>query len=99
MWWYHESIVIRCHRVLCWCLFFFLLLPRPPRSTRTDTLFPYTTLFRSRGADVGFGVAFSRSHWKTTYSIGIRKMPISEAASMPPNTGVPTARQIGRAHV
>src|SRR3546814_7980969 len=27
--------------------FFFLLSPRPPRSTRTDTLFPYTTLFRS----------------------------------------------------
>src|SRR3546814_19071106 len=27
--------------------FFFLMLPRPPRSTRTDTLFPYTTLFRS----------------------------------------------------
>src|SRR3546814_8601308 len=24
------------------------MLPRPPRSTRTDTLFPYTTLFRSR---------------------------------------------------
>src|SRR3546814_9285244 len=24
---------------------------RPPRSTRTDTLFPYTTLFRSRGAE------------------------------------------------
>src|SRR3546814_6123060 len=29
-------------------LFFFLMLRRPPRSTRTDTLFPYTTLFRSR---------------------------------------------------
>src|SRR3546814_12195093 len=29
-------------------LFFFLLMiRRPPRSTRTDTLFPYTTLFRS----------------------------------------------------
>src|SRR3546814_10968150 len=27
--------------------FFFLMLRRPPRSTRTDTLFPYTTLFRS----------------------------------------------------
>src|SRR3546814_18279936 len=27
--------------------FFFLLIRRPPRSTRTDTLFPYTTLFRS----------------------------------------------------
>src|SRR3546814_13075120 len=26
---------------------FFLMLLRPPRSTRTDTLFPYTTLFRS----------------------------------------------------
>src|SRR3546814_14004974 len=26
---------------------FFLMIRRPPRSTRTDTLFPYTTLFRS----------------------------------------------------
>src|SRR3546814_2641369 len=30
------------------CMFFFLMIRRPPRSTRTDTLFPYTTLFRSR---------------------------------------------------
>src|SRR3546814_10875683 len=29
------------------CIFFFLMIRRPPRSTRTDTLFPYTTLFRS----------------------------------------------------
>src|SRR3546814_15495732 len=28
---------------------FFLMIRRPPRSTRTDTLFPYTTLFRSEG--------------------------------------------------
>src|SRR3546814_5601802 len=28
-------------------LCFFLMIRRPPRSTRTDTLFPYTTLFRS----------------------------------------------------
>src|SRR3546814_16471482 len=28
--------------------FFFLMIRRPPRSTRTDTLFPYTTLFRSK---------------------------------------------------
>src|SRR3546814_15085635 len=27
--------------------FVFLMILRPPRSTRTDTLFPYTTLFRS----------------------------------------------------
>src|SRR3546814_946445 len=32
-------------------LFFFLMIRRPPRSTRTDTLFPYTTLFRSPGDD------------------------------------------------
>src|SRR3546814_4290970 len=30
-------------------MFFFLMIRRPPRSTRTDTLFPYTTLFRSHG--------------------------------------------------
>src|SRR3546814_10770114 len=30
-------------------LFFFLMIRRPPRSTRTDTLFPYSTLFRSSG--------------------------------------------------
>src|SRR3546814_11014795 len=28
---------------------FFLMIRLPPRSTRTDTLFPYTTLFRSHG--------------------------------------------------
>src|SRR3546814_5714250 len=28
-------------------IFFVLMIRRPPRSTRTDTLFPYTTLFRS----------------------------------------------------
>src|SRR3546814_15218246 len=33
--------------VCCTCPFFFLMIRRPPRSTRTDTLFPYTTLFRS----------------------------------------------------
>src|SRR3546814_6118559 len=34
---------------LRYLLFFFLMIRRPPRSTRTDTLFPYTTLFRSSG--------------------------------------------------
>src|SRR3546814_2465032 len=33
--------------LLCAVVFFFLMIRRPPRSTRTDTLFPYTTLFRS----------------------------------------------------
>src|SRR3546814_11931642 len=34
--------------------FFFLMIRRPPRSTRTDTLFPYTTLFRSPAMAVTF---------------------------------------------
>src|SRR3546814_5846448 len=37
---------------------FFLMIRRPPRSTRTDTLFPYTTLFRSVDGEVIEG----RSH-------------------------------------
>src|SRR3546814_9983482 len=32
---------------MLFAVFFFLMIRRPPRSTRTDTLFPYTTLFRS----------------------------------------------------
>src|SRR3546814_13964704 len=36
------------HSAVVFILFFFvLMIRRPPRSTRTDTLFPYTTLFRS----------------------------------------------------
>src|SRR3546814_17999369 len=35
----------------CFYCFFFLMIRRPPRSTRTDTLFPYTTLFRSHWTD------------------------------------------------
>src|SRR3546814_15949859 len=34
--------------MFCVCMMFFLMIRRPPRSTRTDTLLPYTTLFRSR---------------------------------------------------
>src|SRR3546814_21002105 len=53
-------------------VFFFLMIRRPPRSTRTDTLFPYTTLCRSvrrhdddrrqegRGADRATGAEITR---------------------------------------
>src|SRR3546814_3645955 len=37
----------------CFDSFFFLMIRRPPRSTRTDTLFPYTTLFRSQASYSG----------------------------------------------
>src|SRR3546814_17777113 len=45
------------------------MIRRPPRSTRTDTLFPHTTLFRSIGQDLrsealgkAFELAFGRQH-------------------------------------
>src|SRR3546814_5870670 len=41
-----NSIVDAVYCIL-YLLIFFLMMRRPPRSTRTDTLFPYTTLFRS----------------------------------------------------
>src|SRR3546814_6537494 len=41
--------------------FCFLMIRRPPRSTRTDTLFPYTTLFRSLEADAEGAVVAEQS--------------------------------------
>src|SRR3546814_16214875 len=41
-----------CFICSCAC-FLFLMIRRPPRSTRTDTLFPYTTLFRSSLQEAG----------------------------------------------
>src|SRR3546814_12164527 len=42
---YHSDVPAELKVVFI--IFFFLMIRRPPRSTRTDTLFPYTTLFRS----------------------------------------------------
>src|SRR5258707_8456685 len=43
-------------------LFFFLMIRRPPRST----LFPYTTLFRSRIWHIPIAIAAMLRHWSTT---------------------------------
>src|SRR3546814_4222501 len=47
--------------------FFFLMIRRPPRSTRTDTLVPYTTLFRSYaiGSPLFQGVTLTMPNGKT----------------------------------
>src|SRR3546814_17845108 len=52
-----SSCLIMCRSCvfLFFFCFFFLMIRRPPRSTRTDTLFPYTTLFRSGGRLVPSG--------------------------------------------
>src|SRR3546814_19541271 len=49
------SIKIKQRKNVRGCrVFFFLMIRRPPRSTRTDTLLPYTTLFRSEiAAELG----------------------------------------------
>src|SRR3546814_3134444 len=46
---------------MCILFVFFLMIRRPPRSTRTDTLFPYTTLFRSVAVHAG-GVLAHQQH-------------------------------------
>src|SRR3546814_18690340 len=50
-------IVIGFIELCCVSAFFFLMIRRPPRSTRTDTLFPYTTLFRSSSRRAVRGIA------------------------------------------
>src|SRR3546814_17500165 len=64
-----HSIIVTCILLFFFCcciamlsfvVFFFLMIRRPPRSTRTDTLFPYTTLFRSRRRRRGPGRAHRR---------------------------------------
>src|SRR3546814_9781437 len=46
-------------------IFFFLMIRRPPRSTRTDTLFPYTTLFRSEAVGGETRVTVEHRGWET----------------------------------
>src|SRR3546814_11760085 len=62
-------------------LFFFLMIRRPPRSTLTDTLFPYTTLFRSakaqlarEKADAEFALAERKFQFEA--SLAERKMEL-----------------------
>src|SRR3546814_3494383 len=45
--------------ICCILLCFFLMIRRPPRSTRTDTLFPYTTLFRSSASRTLNAIGFT----------------------------------------
>src|SRR3546814_6779243 len=50
--------------------FFFLMIRRPPKSTRTDTLFPYTTLFRSSTRRSGLAADRANiQNWRRRLSI------------------------------
>src|SRR3546814_12610755 len=48
----HYSVTDFISVVICIC-FFLYMIRQPPKSTRTDTLFPYTTLFRSLATIAG----------------------------------------------
>src|SRR3546814_20730044 len=54
--------------------FFLLMIRRPPRSTRTDTLFPYTTLFRSH-----FLPPVGQHEGKAAIYVAARREPLVEA--------------------
>src|SRR3546814_2108048 len=63
--------------------FWFLMMLRPPRSTRTDTLLPYTTLCRSHGADDAGGrgeqrAGDQRRHRQRTWQAARRKLNASK---------------------
>src|SRR3546814_8943602 len=56
------------------------MIRRPPRSTRTDTLFPYTTLFRSFGTDVASQRAFQNTpKWTLSGTLGAH-IPVGDGA-------------------
>src|SRR3546814_5830198 len=69
----------------------FLMIRRPPRSTRTDTLFPYTTLFRSRIIGRGQGEEAQRPRSEAVQTVmealktvmKTTKRPMGTALSLP----------------
>src|SRR3546814_15713744 len=75
--------------------FFFLMIRRPPRSTRTDTLFPYTTLFRSDRPACAAGHALLRvlagvgacadGHWGGDLGGTLRPLRVEIVACLPMN--------------
>src|SRR3546814_9670661 len=74
------------------------MIRRPPRSTRTDTLFPYTTLFRSMRlqrlhADlVVDNLVDRRRHQVGRLAVGILGLVVVEAAVRPDLDGAEHAR-------
>src|SRR3546814_18926957 len=80
------------------------MIRRPPRSTRTDTLFPYTTLFRS--AHAGLWLSFSGR--STRFADTLRHLPAAAgrhrdvgtlAASLPAEREEPTCKRKTKAQI
>src|SRR3546814_14053023 len=62
--------------------FFFLIIRHPPRSTRTDPLFPYTTLFRSEVVR-GALLAIPKGHREAGLALGLGKPRIFTRLILP----------------
>src|SRR3546814_3798635 len=78
---------------MCLVFFFFLMIRRPPRSTRTDTLFPYTTLFRS--SCIGHTGAARRTQPRHTDAlVGSPRRRRRTASPTPMTAFVTEARQL-----
>src|SRR3546814_16991073 len=82
----------------CCC---FLMFRRPPRSTRTDTLFPYTTLFRSIdvGDDAGCGIGCVADRIAADLDLLQPQAEQLVAAAGPRRAVAGKPQEIGRAHV
>src|SRR3546814_16711861 len=75
---------------------FFLMIRLPPRSTRTDTLFPYTTLFRSTTSITLYWRQLPPSQWRNSRSGCAHATLPSQVGGW---LGLPRLHKIGRAHV
>src|SRR3546814_8249475 len=78
------------------CLFFFfLMIRRPPRSTRTATLFPYTTLFRSLFLSSAGAIAINPPLYpKLVYNPKKDLQPVTMLVSTPEVLVVPSSGNI-----
>src|SRR3546814_2943513 len=89
---FFSFVVFSLFLFYCVFLFFFLMIRRPPRSTRTDTLFPYTTLFRSICAVFTdkacsgrepIGYRLTQRNWPRLYSRAVYRFPLVQCPCLP----------------
>src|SRR3546814_16912049 len=81
-----------CHII---CFVFFLWIRRPPRTKRTDTLFPYTTLFRSHADTKGRDSSVSpekffsrqRNHVGMLTKVSLMILPFGKMTEVQPDIG------------
>src|SRR3546814_10394412 len=86
---------------------FILMIRRPPRSTRTDTLFPYTTLFRSRGAEKSAPIPSisgcapakkDQPHLGNLYCLPSSDGPLPKPSAYPQRPSISRAAQTRNSH-